>query len=161
MENKESQHQEIERDDIFDKDKLFTQTRESREVEHEGEGKSFWFKLMFFVMLFIVSSLLYRGIELYITDDYLFRSFLNEDAPEMPKWYPITTILLAVISLIGLILTFMFKKVGPYLVVASLFIAAMVQPEFMADGTLFTLFALFVFIGYGLAIIYPYWKKFS
>ena len=161
MENKESQHQEIERDDIFDKDKLFTQTRESREVEHEGEGKSFWFKLMFFVMLFIVSSLLYRGIELYITDDYLFRSFLNEDAPEMPKWYPITTILLAVISLIGLILTFIFKKVGPYLVVASLFIAAMVQPEFMADGTLFTLFALFVFIGYGLAIIYPYWKKFS
>ena len=161
MENKESQHQEIERDDIFDKDKLFTQTRESREVEHEGEGKSFWFKLMFFVMLFIVSSLLYRGIELYITDDYLFRSFLNEDAPEMPKWYPITTILLAVISLVGLILTFMFKKVGPYLVVASLFIAAMVQPEFMADGTLFTLFALFVFIGYGLAIIYPYWKKFS
>ncbi len=161
MENKESQHQEIERDDIFDKDKLFTQTRESREVEHEGDGKSFWFKLMLFVMLFIVSSLLYRGIELYITDDYLFRSFLNEDAPEMPKWYPITTILLAIISLIGLILTFMFKKVGPYLVVASLFIAAMVQPEFMADGTLFTLFALFVFIGYGLAIIYPYWKKFS
>lgn len=161
MENKKSQNQEIERDDIFDRNQLFTQTRESREVEHLGDGKSFWFKLMFAVMIFIVASLIYRGIQLYITDDYLFRSVLNEDAPEMPKWYPISTIVLAVLALIGLILTFAFKKIGPFLVVGSLFISAVVQPEFMADGTLFTLFALFVFIGYGLAIIYPYWKKFS
>lgn len=161
MDNNNSHNQEIERDDIFDKDKLLKQTRETREVEHIGEGKSFWFKLMFFVMIFIVASLIYRGVQLYITNDYLFRSVLNEDAPEMPSWYPISTIVLSVFALIGLFLTFAFKKIGPYIVVASLFISAIVQPEFMADGTLFTLFALFVFIGYGLAIIYPYWKKFS
>ncbi len=47
------------------------------------------------------------------------------------------------------------------MVVTSLFVSAAMQPEFMADGTLFTMFTLFVFIGYGLAIIYPYWHKFK
>ena len=154
-------HNEIERDDIFDRSNLINPLQKDKQFVQEKEGKSFWFNLMFYLMIFVVLSLLYRGIVLYTTNDYLFRSFLNEDAPEMPQWYPITTIALSIVSLVGLILTYMFRKIGPYLVVISLFLAATVQPEFMADGTLYTLFALFVFIGYGLAIIYPYWYKFK
>ena len=152
---------DIERDDIFDRSNLINPQEKDKLFKQEGTGKSFWFNLMFYLMVFVVLSLLYRGVVLYTTGDYLFRSFLNEDAPEMPKWYPITTIVLSIVSLIGLILTYMFRKIGPYTVVISLFLAATIQPEFMADGTLYTLFALFVFIGYGLAIIYPYWNKFK
>lgn len=150
-----------ERDDIFDFKNLVNQKEEEKEIVHEGSGKSLWFNLMFGLMLFLIISLLYRGVMLLVTNDYLFRTFLNEDAPEMPKWYPIATIVLSITALIGIILTYLFRKIGPYLVVFSLFIAAAFQPEFMADGTLYTLFALFVFIGYGLAIIYPYWTKFK
>ena len=152
---------DIERDDIFDRSNLINPKEEDRKVIHAGEGKSFWFHLMFVMMSFIILSLLYRGYVLYDTNDYLFRSFLNEDAPEMPTWYPISTIGLALVSFVGIVLTYMFKKVGPFLVGGSLFLAAAVQPEFMADGTLYTLFALFVFIGYGLAVIYPYWNRFK
>ena len=159
MTNKENQ--DIERDDIFDRNNLLNQTRKDSEAIHVGDGKSFWFKSIFFFMLFVVASLLFRGYRLYTTNDYLFRSFLNEDAPEMPQWYPITTIVLGIFALIGLFLTYGFKKIGPYMVVISLFLSATIQPEFMADGTLFTLFALFVFIGYGLTVIYPYWHKFK
>lgn len=161
MTNQGNQQDELERDDIFDRKNLFNPTSEDKHVFHEGNKKSFWFHLMFYIMLFIILSLLYRGYQLYVTNDYLFRSFLNEDAPEMPSWYPISTIALSVVALAGLILTYTFRKIGVYLVVASLFLSAAVQPEFMADGALFTLFALFVFIGYGLAIIYPYWKSFK
>lgn len=156
-----NQIQDSEREDIFDRKTLFDPSRKDKEVEHVGNDKSFWFKLMFWMMIFIVISLLYRGYELLVTNDYLFRSFLNEDAPEMPKWYPIVTIGLSLVSFVGMILTYNFKKIGPFLVVGSLFLAASIQPEFMADGTLYTLFALFVFIGYGLAVIYPYWHKFK
>lgn len=156
-----NQNNDIERDDLFDRNNLINPKNEDRNVSHQGKGKSLWFNLMFFMMVFIILSLLYRGFVLYETNDYLFRSFLNEDAPEMPSWYPITTIVLSVLSLVGIVLTYMFRKVGPYLVVSTLFIASAVQPEFMADGTLYTLFALFVFMGYGLAVIFPYWKRFK
>lgn len=159
--NQGNQQDELERDDIFDRKNLFNPAPEDKQVFHEGNTKSVWFHIMFYLMLFIILSLLYRGYQLYVTNDYLFRSFLNEDAPEMPSWYPISTIALSLLALVGLILTYMFRKIGVYVVVASLFLSAAVQPEFMADGALFTLFALFVFIGYGLAIIYPYWKSFK
>jgi hypothetical protein len=161
MVNQTNKDIESEKEDIFDFKNLVNQKQEQKEIVHEGNDKSLLFKLMFGLMLFLIISLLYRGIVLYQTDDYLFRSFLNNDAPEMPVWYPLATIILSIIALIGIILTYLFKKIGPFLVVGSLFISAAFQPEFMADGTLFTLFALFVFIGYGLAIIYPYWSKFK
>lgn len=161
MSNQNNSNIDTEKDDIFDFKNLVNQKEEQAEIVHQGADKSFWFKLMFGLMLFIIISLLYRGVMLFVTNDYLFRSFLNNDAPEMPSWYPIATIILSLVALVGIFLTYLFKKIGPYLVVASLFIAAAFQPEFMADGTLFTLFALFVFIGYGLAIIYPYWSKFK
>jgi len=156
-----NQNEELERDDIFDRNNLLNPKPEDKKLEHQGKGKSLWFNIMFVSMILIVASLLYRGVVLYQTNDYLFRSFLNEDAPEMPSWYPITTIGLSIFALIGLVLVYQYRKIGPYLVVASLFLSATIQPEFMADGTLYTLFALFAFIGYGLAIIYPYWNKFK
>lgn len=123
--------------------------------------RTFWFNLLMIIMVLLLSSLLYRGIVLYTTNDYLFRSFLNIDAPEMPSWYPITTIIFAIISFIGLALTYFYRKIGVYIVLGSLFLAACVQPEFMPDGTLLTMFALFFFFGYGLAILYPHWKEFK
>ncbi|WP_068598951.1 hypothetical protein ACF3NR_00615 [Vaginella massiliensis] len=123
--------------------------------------RTVWFNVLMVIMLLILASLLYRGIMLYVTNDYLFRDFLNVEAPEMPSWYPITTIIFAIISLVGLGLTYMYRKIGVYLVLGSLFLATCVQPEFMPDGTLLTLFALFFFFGYGLAILYPHWKTFK
>lgn len=126
-----------------------------------SKKRTFWFKLLMFIMSFLIISLLYRGIQLYQTNDYLFKDIVEYETPEMPSWYPITTIVFSVISLIGLILTYFLKKIGVYIIVASLFLAATIQPEFMPDGTLFTLFTLFFFVGYGLAILYPHWKEFD
>ncbi|MGV0923806.1 hypothetical protein [Empedobacter tilapiae] len=153
--------QDKERDDIFDTDVLMQKGNNSNPIKHEGNKKSFLFKSMIFIMVFLILSILYRGFQLLITNDYLFRQMLNEDAPEMPKWYPIVTIVLGVLALIGIFLVNNYKRVGVYMVVISLFASAVIQPEFMADGTLFTMFSLFVFIGYGLAIVYPYWYKFK
>lgn len=126
-----------------------------------SKKRTFWFKLLMFIMSFLIISLLYRGIQLYQTNDYLFKDIVEYETPEMPSWYPITTIVFSVISLIGLVLTYFLKKIGVYIIVASLFLAATIQPEFMPDGTLFTLFTLFFFVGYGLAILYPHWKEFD
>ncbi|TGN27906.1 hypothetical protein [Empedobacter tilapiae] len=153
--------QDKERDDIFDTDVLMQKGNNSNPIKHEGNKKSFLFKSMILIMVFLILSILYRGFQLLITNDYLFRQMLNEDAPEMPKWYPIVTIVLGVLALIGIFLVNNYKRVGVYMVVISLFASAVIQPEFMADGTLFTMFSLFVFIGYGLAIVYPYWYKFK
>lgn len=153
--------QNKERDDIFDTKVLMSKEKENKDLKHEGNKTSFLFKSMTFIMTFLILSILYRGYQLLVTNDYLFRQMLNEDAPEMPKWYPITTIALGIVALVGIFLVNRYKRIGVYMVVASLFISATMQPEFMADGTLFTMFALFVFIGYGLAIIYPYWHKFK
>ena len=147
--------QDKERDDIFDTDVLMQKGNNSNPIKHEGNKKSFLFKSMILIMVFLILSILYRGFQLLITNDYLFRQMLNEDAPEMPKWYPIVTIVLGVLALIGIFLVNNYKRVGVYMVVISLFASAVIQPEFMADGTLFTMFSLFVFIGYGLAIVYP------
>lgn len=150
-----------ERDDIFDTKVLMSDQTKNKDLKHEGNKKSFLFKSMIFIMVFLILSILYRGYQLLVTNDYLFRQMLNEDAPEMPKWYPIVTISLGVIALAGIFLVNAYKRIGVYMVVVSLFASAVIQPEFMADGTLFTMFSLFVFIGYGLAIIYPYWYKFK
>ncbi|QES94395.1 hypothetical protein F0358_10925 [Empedobacter brevis] len=138
-----------------------TDQTKNKDLKHEGNKKSFLFKSMIFIMVFLVLSILYRGYQLLVTNDYLFRQMLNEDAPKMPEWYPIVTIVLGIIALAGIFLVNAYKRIGVYMVVVSLFASAVIQPEFMADGTLFTMFSLFVFIGYGLAIIYPYWYKFK
>ncbi|WP_312922485.1 hypothetical protein [Empedobacter brevis] len=150
-----------ERDDIFDTKVLMTDQTKNKDLKHEGNKKSFLFKSMIFIMIFLILSILYRGYQLLVTNDYLFRQMLNEDAPKMPEWYPIVTIVLGIIALAGIFLVNAYKRIGVYMVVVSLFASAVIQPEFMADGTLFTMFSLFVFIGYGLAIIYPYWYKFK
>lgn len=150
-----------EREDIFDSDVLMSDNTKSEKIKHQGNDRSFLFKSMIFLMIFLILSILYRGYELFVTNDYLFRQIMNDDAPAMPKWYPIATIFLGLLALVGIFMVNAYKKVGVYMVVATLFISAAMQPEFMADGTLFTMFALFVFIGYGLAIIYPYWYKFK
>ena len=161
MTNQVNTNNDKEREDIFDSDVLMSDNTKSNDLKHESNNKSFLFKSMIFIMVFLILSILYRGYQLFVTNDYLFRQMLINDAPEMTKWYPITTLILGVVSLVGIFLVNSYKRIGVYMVVASLFIASAIQPEFMADGTLFTMFTLFVFIGYGLAIIYPYWYKFK
>ncbi|WP_313385827.1 hypothetical protein [Chishuiella sp.] len=150
-----------ERDDLFDTNVLMSDNTKTKDLQHKGNKKSFLFKSMIFIMFFLTLSIIYRGFQLYITNDYLFRAMMNDDAPKMPKWYPIMTIIFGVIAFLGIFLVNAYKKLGVYMIIISLFVSAAMQPEFMADGTLFTMFTLFVFIGYGLAIIYPYWKKFK
>lgn len=79
----------------------------------------------------------------------------------MPDWYPTATLGLGILSLIGIILVYFYKRIGVYLTILSLFAAIVMQPEFMPDGTLYSMFTLFVFIGYGLAVIIPHWKEFK
>ncbi len=161
MTNQINTNNDKEREDIFDSEVLMSDNTKSNDLKHESNGKSFLFKSMIFIMIFLILSILYRGYQLLVTNDYLFRQMMNNDAPDMPKWYPIVTLVLGVAALIGIFMVNAYKKLGVYMVVASLFASAVIQPEFMADGTLFTMFTLFVFIGYGLAIIYPYWYKFK
>ena len=161
MTNQVNTNNDKEREDIFDSDVLMSDNTKSNDLKHESNNKSFLFKSMIFIMVFLILSILYRGYQLFVTNDYLFRQMLNNDAPEMPKWYPITTLILGVVSLVGIFLVNSYKRIGVYMVVASLFIASAIQPEFMADVTRFTMFTLFVLIGYRLAIIYPYWYMFK
>lgn len=150
-----------ERDDLFDTNVLMSDNTKTKDLQHRGNKKSFLFKSMIFIMIFLTLSIIYRGYQLLVTHDYLFRAMMNDDAPKMPDWYPILTIIFGVIAFLGIFFVNAYKKIGVYMIIISLFISAAMQPEFMADGTLFTMFTLFVFIGYGLAIIYPYWKKFK
>lgn len=78
--------QNQERDDIFDTKVLMSDNTKTKDLKHEGNKTSFLFKSMIFIMVFLILSILYRGYQLLVTNDYLFRQMMNEDAPEMPKW---------------------------------------------------------------------------
>ncbi|MDD3772425.1 MAG: hypothetical protein RBT46_00790 [Weeksellaceae bacterium] len=123
--------------------------------------RSIWFFGLIAIMYILVGGILFRGYQIWITNDYLFKEHFDLSDAVMPSWYPSVTLILGFLSFIGITLTFFYKKWGVYLTIASLFLSIVIQPEFMPDGTLYSLFALFVFVGYGLAVIIPNWKKFS
>lgn len=123
--------------------------------------RSIWFNGLIVIMAFLIGGILYRGYRIWITNDYLFKEYFDLSESLMPSWYPTVTLGLGVLSLIGLILVYLYKKIGVYLVIASLFLSIIIQPEFMPDGQLYSMFALFVFVGYGLAVIIPHWKEFK
>lgn len=123
--------------------------------------RSVWFKGLIALMLVLIGGILFRGYRIWSTNDYLFKEHFHLEDTVMPSWYPDVTIGLGLISLLGIVLVYFHRKLGVYLTIVSLFAAIIIQPEFMPDGTLYSMFTLFVFIGYGLAVIIPHWKEFS
>lgn len=123
--------------------------------------KSGWFKGLIALMLILIGGILFRGYRIWSTNDYLFKEEFHLDDSLMPSWYPIATLVFGLTALVGIILTYMYRKIGVYMVVASLFISVAMQPEFMPDGTLYSMFALFIFIGYGLVTIIPHWEEYK
>lgn len=123
--------------------------------------RSIWFKGLIALMLVLVGGIIFRGYRIWSTNDYLFKEHFHLEDSVMPTWYPDVTFGLGILSLIGIVLVYFYKKIGVYLTIVSLFTAIVIQPEFMPDGTLYSMFTLFVFIGYGLAVIIPHWKEFT
>lgn len=113
-------------------------------------------------MLILIGGILFRSYVILSTNDYLFKEHFNLEDSVMPAWYPWASMILAIISLIGIILTYFYRKIGVYTTILALFLTTIVNfPDFMLDGLLFSMFALFVFVGYGLAVIIPHWQKFK
>lgn len=123
--------------------------------------RSIWFNGLIALMLILTSGILFRGYRIWSTNDFLFKEHFHMSDSVMPSWYPSATLILGLLTLLGIILVYFYKKIGVYLTVISLFLAIVMQPEFMPDGTLYSMFTLFVFIGYGLAVIIPHWKEFK
>ncbi len=122
--------------------------------------RSIWFHGLIAFMLILIGGILFRGYRIWSTNDFLFKEYFNLGDTVMPHWYPNATLGLGFLSLIGIILVYFYKKIGVYLTIIGLFGSVLIQPTFMPDGTLYSLFTLFVFIGYGLAVIIPHWKEF-
>lgn len=123
--------------------------------------RSGWFNAMIGIMLILIAGILFRGYRIWSTNDYLFKEHFHLEDSVMPGWYPGATLILGALSLLGVILVYFHRKIGVYLTGLSLFAAIVMQPDFMPDGTLYSLFTLFVFIGYGLAVIIPHWKDYK
>jgi len=123
--------------------------------------RSIWFKGLIALMLVLIAGILFRGYRLWSTNDFLFKEHFQLEDLQMPQWYPMATLSLGFLSLIGIILVYFYRKIGVYLTIAALFISIAMQPEFMPDGTLYSMFTLFVFVGYGLSVVIPHWKEFK
>lgn len=79
----------------------------------------------------------------------------------IPLWYLIATIVLLAFGLVGTLLTYQFKKIGVYAIAASFFVITSIQPSFTIAGSLASVFALFFFVVFGLAVIIPRWRFFT
>lgn len=110
-------------------------------------------------MIVLVVSLIRRGISLLNNVDYLV------DHEYMASWLPWAIIACSAISVVGIVLIYFYKKIGVYITVGALFLQLVFQAAGVYDpedeGMIYTIFPLFVFIGYGLAIIIPIWDKFK
>lgn len=122
--------------------------------------RSIWFNGLIAIMLVLIGGILFRGYRLWSTNDFLFKEHFQLSDLTMPQWYPLATVGLGIAALLGIILVYFHRKIGVYLTIAALFISIVMQPEFMPDGTLYSMFTLFVFIGYGLSVIIPHWKEY-
>lgn len=124
-------------------------------------NRSIWFKGMIVLMMILIGGILFRGYRLWSTNDFLFKEHFKLEDLTMPTWYPGATLGLGILAFVGIILVYFYRKIGVYLTIASLFASIVMQPEFMPDGTLYSMFTLFVFVGYGLSVIIPHWKEFK
>ncbi|MXV38524.1 hypothetical protein GO491_07520 [Flavobacteriaceae bacterium Ap0902] len=125
--------------------------------ENETAEKTFGFKVI--IALVGLMSIAIAAVRLYktITADVMIDPTLT---PE-PLWYNYTTIVLVLVTLVGLYYTWKFRKMGVYMVIISLFTIIVLNPEFDLFKTLAPLFTLFIFVGYGLFEIIPKWRFFK
>src|SRR5690606_28468264 len=111
--------------------------------------RSIWFNGLIALMLVLIGGILFRGYRIWSTNDFLFKEHFHLEDLTMPSWYPGATLGLGLLALLGVILVYFYRKIGVYLTIGALFISIAMQPEFMPDGTLYSMFTLFIFIGYG------------
>lgn len=124
---------------------------------NETAEKSFLFKVILTLVGLMVFSFMVSRIYSVLT----FEAVIDPNIQPDPLWLTISFVVLSITTIIGLFLTYNFKRIGVYTVAASLFLMVSINPEFDVMNTLAPLFTLFVFIGYGFMEIVPKWKFFK
>src|SRR5690625_6077046 len=99
--------------------------------------RSIWFKLLIAIMLILVGGVLFRSYVIWSTNDFLFKEHFGLEDSVMPTWYPITSIVLALISFIGVILTYFYRKLGVFAIIIVLFFLLVIQSVFMLVDMIF------------------------
>lgn len=121
--------------------------------------RSPWFYGLIIFMLILVVSLALRGRQLLNNEERLL------EIGYMADWLPWMIIITSIISIIGIFLIYFYRKIGVYIVVGGLILQIVLQTIGVKDpedeGLIYTVFPLFVFVGYGLAIIIPIWDRFK
>lgn len=123
----------------------------------ETPEKTFGFKFILTLVAIMIMSII--GIRIYTWESY--SAAPDPTLQREPVWYFWSVIILGILALIGLLYTYQYKKWGVYLVILSLFLMVVINPNFSLMITLAPLFTLFVFVGYGLFEIIPKWKYFT
>lgn len=124
---------------------------------NETPEKSFLFKMILTLVGLMVFSFMVSRIYSVLT----FEAIIDPNIKPDPLWLTISIVILSITTIIGLFLTFRYKKIGVYTVASSLFLMVSINPEFDVMNTLAPLFTLFVFIGYGFMEIVPKWRFFK
>lgn len=140
--------------------------RELIQMKHEQEyfpnetnEKSFGFKVILTLVGLMLLAII--GVRLYMLQTFDVLPDPTLESQVEPLWYSITAIVLAIISIFGLILTWNFRKLGVYITSIGLFLIVVLNPDFELFSTLAPLFTLFVFLGYGMFEIIPKWRFFK
>lgn len=124
---------------------------------NETPEKSFLFKMILTLVGLMVFSFMLSRIYSVLT----FEAMIDPNIKPDPLWLTISIVILSIMTIVGLFLTYKYKKIGVYTVATALFLMVSINPEFDVMNTLAPLFTLFVFIGYGFMEIVPKWRFFK
>lgn len=111
-----------------------------------------------FILVMVGSFIMQLGI-LYRPLYFLY-GYPNIDSFPISKTYLWGSVALAILAMVGTVLTYFFRKMGVYLVLSAYFLIIVLQPEFSMTGSVATIFALFFFAVFGLLSIIPRWEQF-
>lgn len=127
--------------------------------QNETAEKTFGFKVILTLVALMTLSII--GIRIFTMIGAGSDVALDPTLQPDPVWYNYSVVLLGLISLAGICFTWMYRKIGIYMVAISLFLIVLLNPEFSLLKTLAPLFTLFIFVGFGLFEIIPKWKFFK
>lgn len=127
--------------------------------QNETAEKTFGFKVILTLVALMILSII--GIRIFTMIGAGSDVALDPTLQPDPVWYNYSVVLLGLISLAGICFTWMYRKIGIYMVAISLFLIVLLNPEFSLLKTLAPLFTLFIFVGFGLFEIIPKWKFFK
>ncbi|MBV7440444.1 hypothetical protein KRX57_03355 [Weeksellaceae bacterium TAE3-ERU29] len=125
--------------------------------KNETKTKGFGFKFILSIVAFMIISFATFAVKRIVENPVQLDPTLGID----PLWYSYSIVILSIITLIGLWLTYMYRKWGVYIVIGALLSMIVINPEYSLLRTLLPMFTLFTFIGYGLFEIIPKWKFFK